>query len=98
MTNLESKQLALMLDKLNAFEKREISLANLIAGLEGLFNTLGDADDQWKKAFLKQWGVLEDVQAYALYKTFPTIPQEHMKFVEASITELRALIHRRDNN
>jgi hypothetical protein len=67
-------------------------LGGLISDLDGLLNALEGVDDQWKNAFLKQWGVLEDVYANALYKTFPAIPSGHMVLVLKATAEIRKLV------
>jgi hypothetical protein len=81
-----------MLEKLDAFDKKATPLGSLISGLDGLLNALEGADEQWKNAFLKQWGVLEDVYANALDKTFAAIPIGHMMLVNKAIGEIRKLI------
>jgi hypothetical protein len=81
-----------MLERLDAFDKKAIPLGRLISDLDGLLNTLAGIDDRWKNAFLKQWGVLEDIYANALDQTFAAIPSAHLVLVNKAIGQIRQLI------
>lgn len=95
LTNYDARQLRLMLEGLDAFGREAIALRDLISNLEGLLGSLESVDDPWRNAFLKKWGVLEDVYANAIDKSFPTIPTEHLALANRAIVELRRLIMQR---
>jgi hypothetical protein len=77
----DARQLGLMLERLDAFDRKEVSLGKLVSSLNGLLSALQDADERWKKDFLRQWGLLEDVHANALDKSFGKVPSEHLVLV-----------------
>jgi len=92
MTDYDSRQLNLMIERLDAFERKAINLGHLVSSLDGLQNALRDVDGQWRNAFLKQWGVLEDVYADALDKNLKEIPNEYIALINRAIQEIRRLI------
>ncbi len=92
MTDPNARQFNLMIERLNAFEKKAITLGHLVSSLDGLQNALQDVDASWKKAFLKQWSVLEDVYADALDRNLKEIPDQHMGLLRGAIQEIRRLI------
>lgn len=92
MTDYDVRQFNLMIERLDAFEQKAIDLGHLVSSLDGLQNTLQDIDANWKNAFLKQWGVLEDVYADALDKKLRVIPIEHAILINRATKEIRRLI------
>ncbi len=92
MEDYDIRQYRLMLDKLDAFGTQKLPLSNLISNLDGLLNALEDTDEQWKNAFLRQWGVLEDVYANSLDKNLQEIPGDQQVLVSKAVAEIRKLV------
>ena len=84
-----------MIERLDAFEQKTLSLGDLVSNLDGLQNALRDVDAKWRNAFLKQWGVLEDVYADSLDKRLIDLPAEWMTLIKKAIEEMRWLISKR---
>ncbi|WP_145927357.1 hypothetical protein [Bradyrhizobium neotropicale] len=95
MTEYDARQLSLMIDELDAFDKKAINLPHLVSSLDGLQSALEDVDASWKIAFLKQWGVLEDVNADILDRNLTEFPKEHARLLTSAIQEIRKLIAQR---
>ncbi|MEK9282548.1 hypothetical protein MTR72_23420 [Bradyrhizobium sp. ISRA442] len=87
-----ARQLSRMIEKLDAFDKGAIDLPHLVSSLDGLQSALEGVDAQWKNAFLKQWGVLEDVNADILDRNLTEIPKEHARLLTSTVREIRKLI------
>jgi hypothetical protein len=92
MTAYNKRQLKLMLERIDWFHRGEIGLPALIANLDGLLNALEGVDQRWKQAFLKQWGVLEEVYADSLDKGLSAVPSENMPLINRAMDELKQLI------
>ena len=65
-TDFDQRQFASMAEHLRRYEHGEADLGSLIAGLEALLLCLEGADENWKAAFRREWGILEEVYAVAL--------------------------------
>lgn len=85
-------QLRQMLDTINAYESRQVDLGTLVNNLETLFGRLENPPDNWRKAFLKAWGMLEDVYAFALDKPVYQLEDVDFGLIAEAITRLRGLI------
>lgn len=95
MTEYDTRQLKLMINELDAFERKAIDLTHLVSTLDGLLSALEDVDTHWKNFVLKQWGVLEDVNADILDKSLTEIPNQHLSLIANAIQEIRSLISQR---
>jgi len=95
MTDYNARQYNLMLQTLDAFESKSIELGSLVSTLDGLQNALEEVDSSWRSAFLKQWGVLEDVYADLLYRDLKEIPDQHMLLLNKAIREIKRLVAER---
>jgi hypothetical protein len=95
MMDYDARQFNLMIETLNAYEKKAINLGHLVSSLDGLQNALEGVNSQWKNAFLKQWGVLEDVYAAILDKNLKEPPDEYKHLIEEAIQKIRRLIAER---
>ena len=62
-TDFDQRQFASMAEHLRRYEHGEADLGSLIAGLEALLLCLEGADENWKAAFRREWGILEEVYA-----------------------------------
>lgn len=92
MTDYDSRQFNLMIEKLNAFEEKAIDFSHLVSSLDGLQSALKDVNTQWRNSFLKQWGVLEDVHAEILDRNLKEIPDGYMPLIKGALDEIRRLI------
>jgi hypothetical protein len=92
MTDYDSRQFNLMIEKVNAFEEKAINLSHLVSSLDGLQSALKGVNKQWRNSFLKQWGVLEDVHAEILDRNLKEIPDEYMSLIKGALGEIRRLI------
>jgi hypothetical protein len=68
------------------------SLNNSIDDLDALLQALESFDVNWIDRFQKQWGILEDVNAFALDKVQTTFSDEDRKLLESALAALRLLV------
>ncbi len=92
MTSDQERQLRMMADKLAAFENCEIALDCLIADLEGLFNALGPADEDWREAFWDSWGELEMSYALALHRSPEPMDETSERLMWEAVANLKSLV------
>jgi hypothetical protein len=85
-------QLEQMLDLIGAYESRQVDFGTLVNSLETLFGQLENPPDNWRKAFLKAWGMLEDVHAFALDRPMYQLEDVDLDLIAEAITRLRGLI------
>ena len=95
MSDYDRRQYKMMLELLNAFDARSVGLEKIIADLEALLRLLEDTDKVWKRAFHKQWVVLEEVYAVALDRGLKQLPPDSQKLVEDATQGLRQLVQER---
>ena len=95
MTDYDIRQLNLMIAKLNDFERGNLSLNHLVSSLDGIQNALQEIDNQWRNAFLTQWGVLEDINAEALERHSKDSPSEQVSLASRAIRAIRHLVAER---
>lgn len=90
--NFNSRQLELMLQKIQLYQNGKISLRALIDDLESLVNALEGIDKNWKSEFLGRWGVLELIYSSNLFHNKNLDDDDTIK-IQQSLEELRKLIH-----
>jgi hypothetical protein len=67
------------------------SLGSLIATLDILLEALEGADVNWKDRFRKHWGILEEVNAFALDAGRLGFSDEEQKLINRAVQDLRLL-------
>ncbi len=92
MTLYNSRQLNLMIDKINRYEKGLIDLPSLIGDLVGLLNALEDYDEAWKREFQSNWIDLEVIYAVALDEKTPFDNLETKNEAFKTTKELKRLV------
>jgi hypothetical protein len=88
----DQRQYKLMAESLDLYLARKISLGTLIARLEGLVDVLEEPDPNWRRAFLRKMGVLEDVYAAMLDRQAEQLDVEGERLVAEATRALSELI------
>ncbi len=89
------RQLRLMRDLLQQYDSSKInlsSLSNLIGGLDTLLALLETADEEWKRAFRRQWGILEIEYAVALDREQTALSSDGIARISRAVEEMRRLL------
>jgi hypothetical protein len=86
------RQLHLMLEMIELFEKDKITLDKLIANLEALVNVLQSVESAWKEEFIKEWAVLEITYACAIADNKTSLNEEEVEDIETAIESLKIII------
>lgn len=68
------------------------SIGFLIASLDFLLQALEGADANWKERFRKQWGILEEVNAFALDAGRSSFSDEEQRLLNRALQDLKLLI------
>lgn len=68
------------------------SVGSLIASLDFLLQALEGADASWKQRFRKQWGILEEVNAFALDAGRSSFSDEEQRLLNRALQDLKLLI------
>jgi hypothetical protein len=68
------------------------STGSLVASLDFLFQAIEGADADWKERFRKQWGILEEVNAFALDEGRSSFSDDEQKLLNRAANDLRSLI------
>jgi len=68
------------------------SIGSLLATLDFVLEALESADAKWKERFRKYWGILEEVNAYALDAGRSSFSEEEQKLLNRGVADLRLLI------
>jgi hypothetical protein len=68
------------------------SLGSTIAALDALVELIEGADAVWKSAFRRQWGIMEEVNAFVLDEGRTTLTFEEEQIVDKAAEELRSMI------
>lgn len=68
------------------------SLGSAIAALDGLVEAVDAPDPAWKNSFRRQWGVMEEVNAFVLDEGRTALTFEEQQVVDKAAGELRAMI------
>ena len=93
MIDYDKRQLRIMIDKIEQFQKGNLYLSYLIEDLEALLNVLQNIDNEWKINFRTEWWDLEQVYAYALYENQAHLDDEGVKMVNETIDNILGLIN-----
>jgi hypothetical protein len=81
-----------MRDVVAAYEQRAISIAFLIAQLEGLLSSLREPDPQWRALAEKEWAIIEDCYAFALDAGQTELDSESKALVARALASLKRLL------
>jgi len=92
MNEFDKRQLAIMIQKIHAFNKGSLHLSDLIYDLEALLNILTNKDQHWKDLFMGYWWDLEQVYATALDDEKKCLDFENQKIVDYAIENLKKLV------
>lgn len=68
------------------------SLGATISTLEFLLEAIEECDQDWKCRFQKQWGILEEVNAFVLDEGRPDFSNGEQTLIERAAESLKALI------
>ncbi|HEY1774504.1 MAG TPA: hypothetical protein VGH91_15075 [Gammaproteobacteria bacterium] len=93
MQDYNARQYFLMLEAIDSFYKKTITLSTLKNRINNLVGVLEDIDDHRKAAFLKQCGILEQVNATVIDKTFPAIPSQYINVIANATKQIRELVN-----
>ena len=69
-----------------------MALSSLIPELEGLFNAVNLADQDWREGFWASWGELEINYAMALDMRWKSLDEMGEQLVTKAVADLRTLI------
>lgn len=92
MNERDTRQCRLMDEMVQQYEAGKIPLSSLIGGLDALLAILESADQEWTKAFRRQWGVLEIEYAVALDRQQDTLTSDSIRRISNAIREMRSLL------
>jgi hypothetical protein len=76
---------------LDEFDAKKATLLRLILRLEKCLENLTDDAPDWKQAFLRQWAVLDEAQAFASHKGHKIMPEDEIPRIEKALIEMRRL-------
>lgn len=96
MSEFNSRQLNIMIQKINKYKLHQLSLADLIFDLEALLNVL-ENDIAWKYEFRKYWADLEVINAMTSDDNPPplSLNNENIYFINKSLENLIFLIEKK---
>ena len=94
MSEYDSRQQKLMLEKIHEFEAGKLQLITLIDDLAGLLDCLEATDQSWKNEFRAEWWTLEQVYAVALDRGHKTLSEENQRFVTEALANMKGLLER----
>jgi hypothetical protein len=92
MNEHDLRQLRLMRDLLQQYDSGKTDLSSLIAGLEALLDALESATEEWKRAFRRQWGVLEIEYAVALDREQTALSDDSLERISRAVEDIRCLL------
>ena len=81
-----------MAERIVQFEQERIGLGRMVDDLDALLCALDSPDANWKAAFRKNWGVLEEVRAVALDNDLKRIPPDYQTLIDNAINEMKQLL------
>jgi hypothetical protein len=77
---------------LKAFRSGTLDFRILLDRLEACVENMSDAEAAWKDAFRSEWGILEDIYAFAVAENMKTLPENDMPMVDAALGALRQMV------
>jgi len=92
MSEYDQRQYQLMLEQIQAYKSKRITLEHLVAGLESLCGVLEVADSRWKAAFGKSWGILDNAYANIMTKGLAHLAAEEQKLVDDAVGQLKSMV------
>lgn len=93
MNDYDHRQVLLMLEALNAFERGATDLPALISSLEALAGCLETPSPTWKESFRGEWGKLEEAYSYSMASDQSSLGPEGWKLVAEATQNLRRLLN-----
>src|SRR5215212_2967614 len=88
----DQRQYNRMLDLLEAYERKHISLGTLIGNLEALLESLERVSANWPNSFLREWGVLEEIYAVALDQGATRLEDQDLQLIGDTTAKLKNLV------
>ncbi|MGH2731876.1 MAG: hypothetical protein ACRDJG_02850 [Actinomycetota bacterium] len=85
-----------ILEAIQDFEAGEVELGDLVTRLEKLINSFEGVSQETVDRFLAEWGVLEDIYAFALDQGWKRLEREDMDLIEKSLLRLSALAEKEE--
>ncbi len=92
MKEYNERQLRVMRDLLQQWDSGKTNIANLITNLEALLEALESVDEDWKRAFRRQWGVLEIEYAVTLDRGQTSLSSDGIERISRAVEEMRCLL------
>ncbi|MBA3957520.1 MAG: hypothetical protein H0X51_03875 [Parachlamydiaceae bacterium] len=89
------RQLKLMIEKIDRFKTKLLSLGSLINDLEALLDILEEMDSDWVASVRKHWLDLEIVYAVALADDREYLEDKDIVIIDEAITNILILIHKK---
>lgn len=98
MSEYDQRQYHRIIERLGAYESRQIPVSRLISDLEGLLCALEDVNAEWRQAFRREWGVLEQEWAGALEHNSVELNISARRRVDAAVKRLKEITQSRIGN
>ncbi len=86
------RQMDMMLDRINWYEKGEISLKRLVNDLEALFNVLENKDKNFEEKFFSYWAPLEIIYSFMVCEKRKSLDEKDTNDVNSALKKLKKLI------
>ncbi|QAX79776.1 hypothetical protein D5F51_15185 [Yersinia hibernica] len=71
VTDYDMRQISLMKELVDSYEKKELDLITLINKLRALLDCLQNVNIEWKQCFHENWFTLEQIYAVSLDESKP---------------------------
>lgn len=91
LNNYDYNQLIIIVEKINLFRKKNLSLHDLINDLSALVDVLENVDSDWKNEYRKWWAHLEEVYAVALYHN-KDLDEDDWQIITKALNQIENLI------
>lgn len=90
--NHNQQQYTIMLSRIDAYERGQLGIGDLVNNLDGLFHALENVPISWRQKFISYWGSLEIALALALEQGSTKLDEKSLKIVTDVIAHLKLLI------
>lgn len=91
VSEYDKRQLKLMLEMIDFFEKDSLSLSEIINNLSALVDVLESIDEDWKDKYRQWWWDLEQVYAVALDSDLP-LDENDKKIISNALSKIRSMV------
>jgi hypothetical protein len=91
-SNYDIRQYKRMLDQIEAYKGKRITVGHLMMGLEALLGALEHADPVWQSAFRKSWAVLDNAYANIVCKKLAALSPLEQGLVNEAVGKLEAMV------